>query len=322
MFKAEDIITCKSYQKLADYIYEASTGLDNIPASCVIWTSNDHLDDLFKRVRGNNEKYIVISSYSDFGLDYQVNDNPTKDMQRYFDLVKYQYPQIGYNGITIPPMVNKDRCNPNDKYILKCYRFSHSSFNDIPNEIQHIFMVNNCIQNPKITSIPFGVFEGHEKYFSNIDIQSIQKEHKIYINFANYTLERTAIKEKLKEEISKNTKIGKSIILEENTISFEEYLSNIKKYLFILSLSGNGKDTFRNLESIYCGSFPILPEILDGIYGPYCIPYSLYDDVVEILTDSLNIKYRPIDMFEGLSGYDIFKLSYWKDQINKARELL
>jgi hypothetical protein len=323
MINKEDIITCKSYQKLADYIYEASTGLDNIPSSCIIWTSNDHLVDFFTRVKGNGNKYIVISSYSDFGLDYQIHDNPTCDMQRYFDLIKYKYPNIGYQSIQLPTCVDITKCNPSHKYLLKCHRFSHSSFDDIPDEIQHIFMVNCSITHPKITPIPFGVFEGKEEYFSDLELESIFKEPKIYVNFADYTLERSLIKKKLKQEIDRNTKLGQSIALEENTIPFEEYLSNIKKYLFILCPIGNGKDTFRALESIYCGSLPIYPYILHNIYEGYGISYS-YDIIERIYHYLDNHEYYNTylqDLYRT-ADYKQFKLSYWKEQIDKKRSLL
>lgn len=322
MFSIEDIITTQSYKQCCDYIYEAATGLDNIPPSCVIYTSNDHLAEFCNRVRGNNQKYVVVSSHSDFCLYNQSLENgPTGDMQRYFNLIKHQYPNIGYQTIQLPICADITKCNPNHKYILKCYRFSHSSFDEIPDEIQHIFMVNCCIDHPKITKIPFGLMEDKKAYFANIDLTTLDKTPAIYVNFADYTLERVKIKQKLLE-LSKGRLKGK-VVVEEKEVGFEEYLANIKKYLFVLSLDGNGIDGYRNIESIYCGSLPIYPYVLHDIYDNYGIYYNdiVLDRIDYYLTYHQDYKNCLQNLYRT-ADYKQFKLSYWKEQINKKRGLL
>lgn len=325
MFDINDIITTQSYKKCCDYIYEASTGLDNIPKSCIIYTSNDHISDLIKRVKGCGEKYIVVSSHSDFCLYEQQYNNPTDDLQRTFDIIKYQYPNIGYTGVQIPPNLNKEQCNPNHKFILKCERYSHSTFDDIPNEIKHIFIVNCCVNHPKITPIPFGILEDRAEKFANLERRG--KTPKIYISLSDTTLERVKFKKELKRKMSYDKSWAKNIVFDEEGCEFDEYLEKLKQYIWVLSMEGNGVDCYRNLETIYSWGSPIYPYSLFSVYHQYGI---YYYSVLEIINNMiLNIdvykqSYKSLD--EGVMNrldYTPFKLSYWNKQIKeKAKDIL
>ena len=65
-----DIISCKGWKQLCDHIYDAPD-LDNIPEGGVVWIALDQIDEFCKRVEGTGRKYIVVSSYSDYGLALQ-----------------------------------------------------------------------------------------------------------------------------------------------------------------------------------------------------------------------------------------------------------
>jgi hypothetical protein len=319
MFNIDDIITTQSYKTICDYIYDAEHGLDNIPPTSVVHLAMDHADQFFSRIKNNGENYIIVSSHSDFGLWEQSKNGPLQDLERTFQLIKHTQPEIGYTGVSIPPPINRGRCNLLHKFCCKCYRWTNATFPEIPSNIKKWFITNNTIgDDSRLINIPFGILENRKEYFANIDLNTLNKTPIIYVNFADYTLERSIIKKQLLE-LSKGKLKGR-VVVEEKEIRFEEYLANIKKYLFVLSLEGNGIDGYRNLESCYVGSFPILSSILDNIYRPFCIPYN--SNILSTINDCFNISYRPIDMFEDKSLYDKFKLSYWKNEVDKARELL
>lgn len=322
MFSIDDIITTQSWKTLCDYIYDAEHGLDNIPPTSVVHLAMDHADQFFARIKNNGEKYIIVSSHSDFGLWEQSKNGPLQDLQRTFDLVKYHQPNVGYTGISLGPPINKERCNPFHRFSCKCYRYTNSTFPEIPENIVSWFITNNTItDDSRLINIPFGLMEDRKAHFANIDLTTLDKTPAIYVNFADYTLERVKIKQKLLE-LSKGKLKGK-VIVEEKEVGFEEYLANIKKYLFVLSLEGNALDCYRQVESIYCGSLPIYPYILHNIYEGYGISYS-YDIIERIYHYLDNHEYYNTylqDLYRT-ADYKQFKLSYWKEQIDKKRSLL
>lgn len=326
MINENDIITCKNYKSLCDYIYCPADNKKYIPNGGVVWCALDDIVDFFDKIKGTNNKYVVVSSYSDFGLCYQHNNTTGNDLIKYVKLCVKQYPNCGYQQIQLPPTCNVARCNPLHKYSIKCYRFTHSTFDEIPNEVKHWFCVNNIIEHENITTIPFGIAENKEKYFANIDSNKIKKKKCIYINFNNYTLERELLKEQLRTQLKNKYNI--KIYIEEKEIPFEEYLEKLLYYKYVLCPPGNGLDCYRTLETLYTYGVPILEQNnntnLLNIPGPKYHPSTtnLLGNLVGTLrlNKQLNLEssylYYDDENFSSLiEKLPQIKLSYWKKQI-------
>ena len=72
-----DTINCKSWMDIADCNYEYDYPEDNdIPPSGVVYCNIEHVTKLFEKCKRTNNKYVVVSGFSDFGLAYQ-KEHPT-----------------------------------------------------------------------------------------------------------------------------------------------------------------------------------------------------------------------------------------------------
>lgn len=254
-FKEEDIITCRNWQTICDAIYCPVDGYTELPESGVIWCTLDDILLLFDAIKQYpNGKYIIVSSYSDFGLVYQKDDSPTDDLIRTVKLACHTLNNVGYTGITIPPVCDIKRCYPVDKYSAKCYRYTPFTFNFIPHQIKYWYSVNNSINNDShIRTIPFGVQAYKEKFFENIKFPGIgKKRDEIYVNWSDNTLERILLKEKLKKE--------KHVVIDNENLEYEDFLNRLAEFKYILCPPGNGLDSYRILEAIYCGCWPIIEQ--------------------------------------------------------------
>ena len=118
------------------------------------------------------------------------------------------------------------------------------------------------INHPKLKWIPIGFQEKERpggdmlilnKYYNNSTPWS-NKEDKLYIPF--HTLTTSPDREKLINKLSQYN----FCVVEKNKLSFEDYLINLTKYKYILSLRGTGWDCHRHYESLLVGSVPIMEE--------------------------------------------------------------
>ena len=67
----EDIINVKSWMSLGDCNYEIDHDDDSIPESGVVYCNIEHIDRLFEKCKLTDNKYIVISAFSDYGVALQ-----------------------------------------------------------------------------------------------------------------------------------------------------------------------------------------------------------------------------------------------------------
>jgi hypothetical protein len=187
------------------------------------------------------------------------------------------------------------------------------TFDEIPPQVKHWYMVNNSIEDDRLTTIPFGIPEGREHYFDDLKIPEV-KQDKIYVNWSDNTLERVLLKEKLKKE--------KYIYLREEPIPYEDFLAEMAQYKYVLCPPGNGLDSYRILEALYCGCWPIVESnkhssLID--LPSYVEPLEDLDrcDIHDSLADCVKRSNYLQKQFEKT------KLSYWKQRIyEKKKELL
>ena len=213
MIDVSDIITCKSYQPLCDYLYDYPN-LDDIPPTGLVHVPMDHIADFFKRVDSNGHRYVVVSSCSDYGFAIQQEHPPWKDMLKWLNM--QIGPGLGYNGVKMPPRIEKEECNERDIYSVKMHSWTKATVPSIPHNIHHWFLTNlmfvpdaedynflyEANTHEKITAIPFGIAEGksEELYESMQSKRSYKdRENKIYLSWTDTTLERYEIRRELME---------------------------------------------------------------------------------------------------------------------------
>lgn len=117
------------------------------------------------------------------------------------------------------------------------------------------------VHNKKIVWLPIG-FEEVERGGGDIDILNHfyqnqtpwnKKEDKIYIPYHSNTF-------KDRNSIIDNLSSKSFVVTEPSRLSFKEYLKNMDKYKFVLSLRGAGWDCHRHYECLLVGSVPIMEE--------------------------------------------------------------
>jgi hypothetical protein len=315
MIDKSEIIECKSYQRLCDFLYDAPD-LDDIPPTGVVHVPLDHIEEFFKRIEGNGHNYVVVSSCSDFGLALQAENPVWKDMTKW--LCMMVGPALGYNGLGIqPPRCDRDKCKLDDAYSVKCHAYTRATFPTIPENVVHWFVVNLMVKDERCTAIPFGIAEGKTdellEVMSEMNIDG-DRELSTYVSWQDYTLERYQLREWLRgfESVT---------IVEPNEAqSYKEYLRNLGTHMYVVSPPGNGADCYRTLEALYMGATVLCEDtVTNRLLTMPVENYGSFAGILDVIDYksqfTLNVKNCPVVTRN-------IKLSYWKQAIDDQRKKL
>lgn len=319
MITKEEMIGCQSWYDMADYHYD---GQPDLPSG-VIHCDTASIPQCFKTMeKFPSRRYVVISSRCDFGLHYQVDHPPWLDYTKLAAQgIGPSNSSMGYANITLPAPVNRDRCNPYDRYSIKCYRFTEATFQYIPRQVVKWFVANNTVlDDSRIVSIPFGInnVDGNEDAMNKISSRQNRVynnresiENDLYVNFAFYTAERLRLYQLYSGDSFATCEQGKS---------YDQFLDSLEQHDFILCPPGNGWDCYRTLEAIYMGCVPIVEDnaamrVYARMHAPCIFITSLEAITLEV------IKAFRESWFCDRSRWDLSscKLSYWKQLIYDAR---
>jgi len=308
----EDIITCKSYIGLCDYVYDAPN-LDDIPEGGIVHVHLDQIHEFFKRIRGNGRDYIIVSSSSDYGLALQEEYPVWRDLAKWVPMVAN--PSIGYQSINMPPRCNIDLCKETDRFSIRCYSWTKSTFNTIPENVRHWFVTNLLIPADSrpdfITPIPFGINPDSLDNLLRVMEENVHKDKWIYASWKDYTYDRYVLRKRIKDQFCHDV-----ISLRSGDVPHLEYLREMAAHRYVLCPAGNGLDCYRNLEAIYLKCIPIIPNELGLVY-PTAESFN---------TDLLNWRILNEEWLrthilaaEAKSEYNIeqnykYRLSYWKNR--------
>ena len=299
---------------LGDCNYENDHADDSIPEQGVVYCNIEHIPDFFKKCNDTDNKYIVVSAFSDFGLGYQDEHPVARDMLRWIPFVEHAILEQGYNPLVIPPRCDPDNCNIDDKYSIKCYSFTRATIPTIPDNVVKWFLVNPLLTDGRVQGIPLGVGkDASDELFSAPRYPYEDKKNLLYINWQNYTVERQQIK-----SYFLSAQIPWITVVEEPK-DFKEYLDELSSHLYCLCPEGNGIDSYRILECIYLG---VIPVVLSSPTTSYLsdLPILIVDGLADITLENLESKFKEIK--PKMENLDMADLSYWKNEIDSARKLL
>lgn len=272
------------------------------PDKSIVHCHLDEIDQFFSIIEKeeSDNKYILISSRSDYGLDYQVDFPVSIDMLKVPEFNKMEAGK--YNPLIIPARCHVERCKLSDQYSIRMYQFTGATINYVPKNIVRWYVVNCNIDHPRITRIPFGV----NKEFINAAEGQLVNSYtpadikKCYVNFSPNTLERAELLTSLK---------GRNGFCVKQSIPVEEYVSDILDSDAVVCPFGNGWDSYRILETIYLGKLPLWEKyhrILSAYNG---LQYAT------LKGESMNID--KVNYENGVAD-----LNYWREKIEKSRGLL
>jgi len=104
--------------------------------------------------------------------------------------------------------------------------------------------------------------------------------------------------------------------VEENKLSFSEYLQKMGDYKFNICLEGAGYDTHRNYESLLVGSIPIMiNSTVKQIYEFDNLPSLFIQDWKEVTRDFFNSILGREYIFDTVG--DFLKVGFHAERINQ-----
>jgi hypothetical protein len=252
MINSNEIIDAKFWRdELCPVNYE--TG-DTLPDGGVVYVNIEHITDFFKKCQQTTREFTIVSAYSDFGLAIQEEHPVAVDMIKWWPFVSHEVPKIGYNDLHVPSRCEKEKCNIDDIYSIKCYAYTLATFGDIPKNIKKWYLSNSMTNEDMISGIPMGVGEGDADIISSTPkLEFNDKKNLMYANWQTYTTERVHLKHFLEEQNYPYVTYRK-----EPTIPKDEYLRELAEHHFVLCPEGNGVDCHRIWEAMYLGVIPIV----------------------------------------------------------------
>jgi hypothetical protein len=229
----------------------------------------------------------------------------------------------GYDDVTLSARVNKNRCQPSDRYSIRMYSFTEATFPSIPKNVVRWFITNNTIQDDsRIVNLPFGIngVDGQkgagDKIFARAQNMDWAKSrlNEMYVNFQFYTNERMRLFRLYYD-------MGFGVVEKDKT--FDDYLNQLECHNCNLCPPGNGIDTYRALETLYMGCIPIM-ELNPGLffYTQLNLPIIFTKSLEAVTQPVLRSIRQSIHNDRTLWDLSKIKLSYWRNQIEESRGLL
>jgi hypothetical protein len=177
--------------------------------------------------------------------------------------------------------------------------------------IVHWFSQNANIKHEKISYIPIGVANtqwqhGNRELFNNIKPISFKDKAKlVYFQFSIHT--------NPEKRLLCKSKLEKYYTFTEN-VSQIEYLNRLNSSKFIIAPEGNGIDTHRLWESLFCGSIPIVKKCILTEEISKIFPIILIEDWDEVTPAFLENKSKE---YENINiSYKKLSIEYYKNVIN------
>ena len=320
MLQQDQILHNKFWMELGDCNYEIDHDDDSIPESGVVYCNIEHIHKFFNKCSKTDNKYIVVSAFSDYGVALQREHPVPLDMLKFIPFLESQILDLGYNALQIPPRCEVERCNIDHKYSVKCHSHTYSTFNKIPDNVVKWFTSNAMTKDERIINIPLGVGKDSPEPLcstltSQMQFSLTSRVNLVYANWQDYTYDRAVLR----------NSVGSAnfswITLVNSPKPYNDYIKDLSEHSFALCPEGNGVDCYRMLECLYCGCIPI---VLDRIAYEYLedLPHVRLNSWSELNPDLLKRELTRIER-EGLwDNLNKITTDFWKSEIETARNLL
>lgn len=282
----------------------------SLPTKPYVFSTAEHIDNLFRDILENQNythQFILISGASDAGLMYQNQVNPVRDIQNWVLMDEAIEQHMPYHDYISRSRHEKKRCLYRDKFCFKMYTWMSSTFPCIPKQIKRWYTSNCNIEDKRVVPIPFGINPDSRKPINEIvqNIKSIKTErsNKVVACWSNSTNERA----RLQSVLDPNT-------FYTDKCTPDEFFYRLLTSKFCLCPEGNGWDSYRILEAIYCGCIPIIVTNLENPRWTKAYPELPYFRLNEIGSAITGMIQRGTTLGSFAMGDSIY-LDYWKERI-------
>lgn len=177
-----------------------------------------------------------------------------------------------------------------------------------PESVTKWFAVNVAHKDSCLIPIPLGLANNYSPKnirindLVNFKFEKVKKVNKLYVNL------RKSTNYKERENIENIFRNKEWVVIKEPNLSIDDYISDLNKYKFIFCPWGNGFDTHRIWEALYCGSIPITKSHVGLSFGSLpIISFENFNNlsIEKLITESNKKDYN----FEPLN------LKYWNQLI-------
>ena len=191
-------------------------------------------------------------------------------------------------------------------------------WNHKPPQVVHWFGTNMFVESPGAEAIPLGLGNAQGKKtlswesICSASASSPQRTGLLYANFSAHS--NGAVRGPLLEWLGLPAQSW--VTRESHDGGKSNYLDQLLSHHFVLCPPGNGEDTHRLWESLYCGAIPVVRRS-PAIAAFRDLPMLIVDDLRSITPETLEgyLVQRPA------SRIDQLRLSYWSERIAVARRL-
>ncbi len=208
----------------------------------------------------------------------------------------------------VPPKERIWISSHSDHPILDCLVEKYSEHFD------HWFAVNADSSDSRVEILPLGMNANEATYkalFSSLDIPR-SRTNLAFMSFNIHThlAERGAARAILEPNHWVTSKYN---------LSQEEYYANLRSHPFTICPRGNGYDTHRFWEALYCGSIPVVRETPVIRAFKEKLPMVIVDTWFNVTEEFLEREYKRI---MSCDTYDenFLKQSYWLEKIQAQVE--
>jgi hypothetical protein len=278
----------------------------------------EELPTLFNRAAAQpDKKFVVVTSGSDYGLHYQSEEHPNKDLLKRVNALPWEEiisRRDSYAQISPILSIEPGQCAATDKYSIKVDRHTKLTLNewDIPSNVVRWFSTNLNVIHPRIRWLPFGINHHGSgwEYLQKKQDERPAKDIDLFICFTSFTEERL----RLNDWASTFTFPAQlRVVYREVGMPVEEYLDYVSRSKYVLCSCGNGLDSFRVYESLYLGATPTVGPSYKHFWGGYAayFPLAYYSNLEELMS-AVGAKQR-----KCVNG-EFLKLSFWTKQIEEA----
>lgn len=265
-------------------------------------------------------RYILLSGYSDYGICEQAIDHPNKDLVKLANSINYD--EIGQHNqyVAINLQTVAPGCNSNDKYSVKIERYTKDTFSEFPAGLARLFTSNCNINHDRVAWLPFGLgvadFQDKEGPAKDLILRyrNFPKTDLLYVNFANHTYQRNNLNSYYSQLVYQ---LKHPWLTWTVGTSQENYFQEMSCHEFCLCPFGNGLDSYRIWECLYCGVIPIIQDcVFSQNLTAAGLPIYIVPNLFELTETSLLKVYS--NMMTQTFNLNALRLSWWREQICDA----
>lgn len=297
---AGDFIDARTWERLAD------------PERGVRYCCAENVAEFF-REHADDPEYVLLSGYSDYGLELQAENFPNADLPKRLDMVPWDRlmgVRNQYVKVELGPLCHVENCHPDHRYSMKSYADTFCTFPEVPANCTSWFCTNVNVDHPKVSCLPFGICDQGDGRQNLVDFQGVDKSRLLYVNFQEFTRERAHLNDHYRKAAWATHRAG---------VPHREYAAEMAQHKFVLCPAGNGLDCYRVWEALYLGCVPILK---DSVFARHLLnlrlPLVISDNLFGLTPDGLNQIYDQLRDALGVSLAAATE-SHWRSVIFSGR---